>query len=69
MKATIRSERPANALAVDVAELKKILGCGVTTALKVGKESGAKFKIGNRSLYRLSKIEEYLDSLTEQREV
>lgn len=64
MRRITKTERPSNALAVDIKELKSLLGCGECTAYKIGKESGAKFKIGSRSLYKLSKIEEYLDKLT-----
>lgn len=67
MRKITKIETPNNAISVSIKELKSLLGCGECTAYKIGKESGAKFKIGDRSLYKLSKIEEYINSLTEEK--
>ena len=47
-------------------ELEEILGCGRATAERVGEEANAKFKIGRRTLYNLEKIEEFINSITNQ---
>ena len=51
-------------LAVDTNGLKKALGCGRTSALKVGMEVKAEIRIGKRVLWNISKIQKYLDSVS-----
>lgn len=53
----------ANPLTVDFKTLQGTLGVGETTARRIGKESGALIKIGRRSVYRIDKIKEYLESI------
>lgn len=48
-------------LTVDTIGLQKMLGCGYRSAVRIGKESGAAFKIGNRRLYSVEKIKKYID--------
>lgn len=41
-------------------ELKYMLSCGRQSAIKIGEEAGAKFYVGRRVLWNVTKIEEYL---------
>ncbi len=60
MKQIQKSQAPK--LLVDKNELQDILSVGRDTALRVGEESGAKIKLGRRTLYRVEKLKEYLDN-------
>lgn len=51
-------------ITVDAETLAKMLDCGRATAVKIGTDAGAKIQIGRRTLYKVSIIEKYLDSLT-----
>lgn len=51
-------------LTVNVDTLAGLLNCGRATAVKVGADSGAKIQIGRRTLYKVSIVEKYLDSLS-----
>lgn len=48
-----------------VEALQRYTGLGRTTAVKIGKESGAVRKIGRRVLFDRQKIDAYIDSLEE----
>ena len=48
-------------LTVNTDTLAALLDCGRATALRIGTESGAKIKIGNRTLFRVPVVERYLD--------
>ena len=52
-------------IAVNTEELMEIVGVGKNTAYKIGEDAGAVIRIGRRKLYNLSKIQAYLDSITE----
>jgi hypothetical protein len=52
-------------IAVNTDELMEIVGVGKNTAYKIGEDAGAVIRIGRRKLYNLSKIQAYLDSITE----
>lgn len=52
-----------NKILVDVNELQAMLSVGKNTAIKIGNESGAVVKIGNRKLYNVQTIEEYVKQL------
>ena len=52
-----------NLLTVDAEALAGMLNCGRVTAAKIGNEAGARSQIGRRVLYKVSKIEEYLNAL------
>ncbi len=52
-------------ISVSAETLAKLLDCGRATAVKVGTECGARMKIGGRVLFRVDKIKEYLDQVTE----
>ena len=50
-------------LTVNAETLAGMLNCGRATAVKIGTDAGAKIQIGRRTLYKVSIIEKYLDSL------
>lgn len=52
-------------LAADVEELASMLGCGRAAARQIGLDSGAQFKIGRRTLYRVEAVESYIKKLSE----
>ena len=47
--------------------LLAMLGCGRTTAFKIGEEAHAKIKVGRRTLWSVEKIQNYLNNKTEQK--
>ena len=51
-------------LTVNTDTLAAMLDCGRVTAARIGTESGAKIKVGNRTLFRVPVIERYLDERT-----
>lgn len=53
-------------VSVNAETLAKILDCGRSTAVKIGTESCARFQIGKRVLYKVDKVEAYLNGLAEQ---
>lgn len=50
-------------LTTDANGLAGMLKCGRATASKIGNEAGARIQIGRRVLYKVSKVEEYLNAL------
>lgn len=52
-------------LTVNAETLAGMLNCGRATAVKIGNDAGAKIQIGRRTLYKVSIIEKYLESLAE----
>ena len=61
-----RAPATGDALVIALPELMAKLSCGRCTAEKVAAAAGAKIKIGRRTLYHVGKIENYLDTLTDQ---
>lgn len=51
--------------AVDTAGLQKMLSSGYKTAVKIGTAAGARIKIDRRVLWNVSKIQKYLDEISE----
>lgn len=51
-------------LTTDSNGLAGMLGCGLATATKIGNEAGARIQIGRRVLYKVSKVEEYLEKIS-----
>lgn len=43
--------------------LMRYLGCGRTTAEKIGVAAGARLAVGRRVLYRRDRIDAYIDSI------
>lgn len=52
-----------NKITVDAETLAIMLGCGRSTADKIGREAGARIQIGKRVLYKVSLIDKYLESM------
>lgn len=52
-------------ITVDIGTLQSMLCVGRNTATQIGIDAGAVLHIGRRTLYNVSKIEKYLDTLTE----
>lgn len=50
-------------LTVNADTLAGMLNCGRATAVKIGTDAGAKIQIGRRTLYKVSIIEKYLESV------
>lgn len=63
MKKTLNREGK-ELLTVNAETLAGMLDCGRATAVKIGTDAGAKIQIGRRTLYRVSIVERYLDSLS-----
>lgn len=61
----MKSNETEKRLCVTRKEFPKYLGCGLYTADKIAKKSGARIKVGNRILIFLPKVEEYLAGQTE----
>ena len=51
-------------LTVSVETLAGMLNCGRATAVKIGTDAGARIQIGRRTLYKVSIVNKYLDSLS-----
>ncbi len=55
-----------NKIAVDDKHLAEMLCCGRPTAVRIGKEAGARMQIGKRVLYNVSAVERYLEQIREE---
>lgn len=64
MNKTISRNEP-DVIAVDIDKLSSILSCGHATARKIGEQAEARIYIGRRVLYSVSKIQKYLDAISE----
>ncbi len=47
-------------LTVDIASLAKMLGCGESTARRIGEEAEARIQIGRRVLYSVDKVKAFI---------
>ena len=54
-----------NNLTVDTAGLQSLLSAGYPTAVEIGMATGAKITVGRRVLWNVSKIQKYLDEISE----
>ena len=66
MNKTITREITSDNLCVDIKGLQKLLGVGSATARKIGKNSNAGFNVGKRRLYKVDKVNAYLNELIEK---
>lgn len=64
MNKTMSRNEP-DVIAVDIEKLSSILSCGHATARKIGEQAEARIYIGRRVLYSVSKIQKYLDDISE----
>ena len=51
--------------AVDTEKLQGLLMAGRRTAIKIGTEAGARIQVGKRVLWNVSKVQKYLDQISE----
>ena len=64
MNKTLKRNNDEKFLTVSAETLAVMLNCGRATAVKIGTDAGAKIQIGRRTLYKVSIVEKYLDSLS-----
>lgn len=62
-KTTIHNLNDIDYITVSTEKLAELLDCGKITAKKIGTEAGAKIQIGRRTLWNMSKIKKYIDTL------
>lgn len=56
----------AERITINTTELQNLLGCGRTTAIRIGVDADARVNIApNRVLWNAKKIQRYIDSVTE----
>lgn len=65
MRRTTATNASMNDLTVDTAGLQNLINAGRKTAVDIGIAAGAKITIGRRVLWNVSKIQEYLDNMSE----
>ena len=51
-------------LTVDINGLQSLLSCGMSTARKIGKDSGAEIHLGRRVLYVVEKVKTYINEMS-----
>lgn len=52
-------------LLISTSDLRELLSCGRSTAIKIGIEAEARVQIGKRVLWNVSKVQRYLNELTD----
>lgn len=52
-------------LSVDTLELQTLLGCGRSSAVKIGAAAEAQLRIGKRVLWSVARVQKYLDQIAE----
>lgn len=65
MRKTTTLNVTQNDLTVDTAGLQSLINSGRKTAVDIGMAAGAKITIGRRVLWNVSKIQKYLDEISE----
>ncbi len=50
-------------LLISTSDLRELLSCGRSTAMKIGIEAGARVQIGKRVLWNVNKVQRYLNEL------
>ncbi len=58
-----KTDEMSNKVTVNAETLAKILDCGRPTAMRIGAEAGARVQVGKRVLYKVDRINRYLDQL------
>lgn len=53
-------------LAVDTKGLQSMLDCGRMAAVEIGTRAGARFKVGRRVLWNVTKVQNYINELSGQ---
>lgn len=65
MQATRKTENSENKKTVDTPGLQNMLSSGRKTAVEIGIAAEAKIQVGRRVLWNVSKIQKYLDAISE----
>ena len=65
MRKTGTKTASVNNLAVDTEGLRSLLSAGYQTAVEIGTAAGAKITVGRRVLWNVSRIQKYLDEISE----
>lgn len=65
MRAAKKNTPSTNNLTVSTEGLQSLLNSGRNTAVEIGMAAGAKVVIGRRVLWNVSKIQKYLDCISE----
>lgn len=65
MRKTTATNVSINNLTVDTVGLQNLLNAGYQTAVEIGMAAGAKITVGRRVLWNVSKIQKYLDEISE----
>lgn len=65
MRKTKYTENIENCKTVDTPGLQRLLMAGRRTAIEIGDSAGARIKVGRRVLWNVSKIQDYLDKISE----
>lgn len=60
-----KTRNPDYLIAVDIDKLSAMLSCGHATARKIGEQAEARILIGRRVLYSVSKVQKYLELMSE----
>lgn len=55
----------AEPICVSIADAQRILGIGKNKTYQIGAESGAMFKLGKRTLFRVDKLKAYIEQISE----
>ncbi|MCD8371236.1 MAG: hypothetical protein LUC94_13110 [Clostridiales bacterium] len=50
-------------LTVNAETLAGMLNCGRATAVKIGVDAGARIQVGRRTLYKVDRIDKYLETM------
>lgn len=58
--------RNIDKICVTTESLQDLLDCGRATAVEIGRQAGARIEVGKRLLWNVSKIQSYIDSLSEE---
>ena len=69
MRRTGTKTASVNNLTVDTAGLQSLLSAGYPTAVEIGTAAGARITVGRRVLWNVSKIQKYLDEISELEEI
>ena len=69
MRRTGTKTASVNNLTVDTAGLQSLLSAGYPTAVEIGTAAGARITVGRRVLWNVSKIQKYLDEISEGEEI
>ena len=65
MRKTANVEKINECRTVDTTGLQQLLSAGKHTAVEIGTAAGARIQVGRRVLWNVSKVQKYLDAISE----